>query len=59
MIFKIILTVIFGSLDFAKAIWSNDQDMLKKASQKFIKRLQIMIIPVTTTNQNILVIDMK
>jgi len=40
----IVLTVIFGSLDFAKAVWSNDQDMLKKASQKFIKRLVAMVV---------------
>lgn len=40
----IVLTIIFGSLDFAKAVWSNDQDMLKKASQKFIKRLVAMVV---------------
>ena len=38
------LTLILGMLDFAKAIWSNDQDGLKKAQQKFVKRLIAMVV---------------
>lgn len=44
------LVMILGSLDFGKAVVSNDQDMLKKASKTFIKRLVamavILILPV-------------
>ena len=33
-----LLLVIFGVLDFSKALLSNDQDMLKKATGNFVKR---------------------
>ena len=34
-----ILVIIFGSLDFGKAVLSSDQDALKKAQKDFVKRL--------------------
>lgn len=39
-----ILLVILGILDFAKAIFSSNEDGMKKAQQKFIKRLIAAII---------------
>ena len=43
-IIAVALTIVLGMLDFAKAIWSNDQDGLKKAQQKFVKRLVAMVV---------------
>jgi len=40
----IALTVVMGMLDFGKAISSSDQDLLKKASKKFVKRLIAMVV---------------
>lgn len=38
-----ILVILFGTLDFGKATISNDADALKKASNKFFKRLLALI----------------
>lgn len=38
-----ILVILFGTLDFGKATISNDKDALKKASNKFFKRLLALI----------------
>lgn len=46
-LFKIlvpIILVIFGSLDFAKAIFSGSQDDMKKNTIKFIKRVIIAVV---------------
>ena len=43
-VLAVALTVVLGMLDFGKAVWSNDQDLLKKASNKFIKRLVAMVV---------------
>ena len=40
----IALTVVMGMIDFGKAISSSDQDLLKKASKKFVKRLIAMVV---------------
>jgi len=40
----ILLTLILGMIDFAKGIYSNDSDYLKKASKKFVKRLIACIV---------------
>lgn len=38
-----VLLIVFGSLDFAKAIFSGDESGMKKAQSKFVKRLIISI----------------
>lgn len=38
-----VLVILFGTLDFGKATISNDQDALKKASNKFFKRVIALI----------------
>ncbi len=40
----VFLTVILGMLDFGKAVTSDDQDLVKKASKKFIKRLVALVV---------------
>ena len=40
----IILTIILGSLDFGRALSSSDQDLLKKASKKFVKRVIATVV---------------
>ena len=40
----IILTIVLGMLDFAKGITSDDQDLIKKASKHFVKRLIICVV---------------
>lgn len=39
-----VLVILFGTLDFGKATISNDKDALKKATNKFFKRLAALII---------------
>ena len=43
-IFAVIIAVVMGMLDFGKAITSDDQDCLKKASKKFKTRLIVLVI---------------
>ena len=38
------LTVILGMLDFGKGITEDNQDLIKKASKKFIKRLIALVV---------------
>lgn len=47
-----ILLIIFGSLDYANAVVSSDPELMKKANQKFLKRLtatiMLILAPVLT-----------
>lgn len=38
-----VLVILFGTLDFGKATISNDEDALKKATNKFFKRLAALV----------------
>ena len=39
-----ILLVVFGSLDYAKAVVSSDQELMKKANKRFLSRLTATIL---------------
>ena len=43
-IIAIVLVMIYGMLDFGKSITTNDKDMLKKSTIKFVKRLVALVV---------------
>lgn len=46
--FALALTIVLGSLDFGRAVVSDDQDGLKKAAKKFKTRIIILIVILLT-----------
>lgn len=43
-IIAIVLVMVYGMLDFGKSITTNDKDMLKKSTIKFVKRLVALVV---------------
>ena len=39
-----ILVILFGSLDYTKAVMSSDADLLKKATNQFVKRMVALVL---------------